>query len=206
MAKPLLSCSVCVLLGACVLPPSSPPPTTSSPTASGTPVAVRAAKTELGETVDPHSTDKLFATLWMLEGAAYEAACQQAFASAAVALETALQQPGVEAMVSSKDPQAKVALITDLDETILNNVAYQPHLVRDGVDVGGGGWGRWVGSGRVGLLPGAAEFLQFAIARGVQVFYVSNRAAPDHEAATVAALAAVDPGLSHERNRLLLQA
>lgn len=158
-----------------------------------------------GEPRDPHSHDKLFAVSWMRESAEYAACCRQAFAVAARALDLAIADASLAALPNVAPSGARPAVITDLDETLLDNLAYQEHLVRDGVEFGGGGWTAWVQSGRATLLPGAADFLRHATAVA-DVFYVSNRATPEHAAATLAALAAVDARLADEPHRLLLLA
>jgi len=43
------------------------------------------------------------------------------------------------------------------------------------------GWAEWVRAGRVAAVPGALTFPQAAHARGVAVFFVSNRAAADED-------------------------
>lgn len=158
-----------------------------------------------GEPPDPHSHDKVHAVLWMHEAAEYAAACQQTFAVATRALESAVADPTIAALPNVAGAAAKVAVITDLDETLLDNIPFQVHQARDGVEFGSGGWTAWVQSGRVKLLPGAAAFLRRAAELHVDVFYVSNRTDPDHTAATIAALRDADPSLANELHRLLLK-
>ncbi|MEH7417720.1 5'-nucleotidase, lipoprotein e(P4) family [Neobacillus drentensis] len=68
----------------------------------------------------------------------------------------------------------KPAIVLDIDETILDNSPYQAWFVLNGKGVPFG-WNEWFTRGEAKALPGAIEFLQYANARGVDIFYVSNR-------------------------------
>jgi acid phosphatase len=76
------------------------------------------------------------------------------------------------------------AIIVDVDETVLDNTPYQARLIRDGKGFDDFSWNEWVQSRAARPLPGALEFAKAAAARGVTIYYLSNRTA-DQGAATI---------------------
>lgn len=129
--------------------------------------------------------ENLNAVLWVQTALEYEASALQAYRLAQLQLEAALadrswtaaleQQPGA----SSLQP----AVIVDVDETVLDNSYYQARMIRDNTSFTATTWDPWVLEARATAIPGAAEFARFAAARGVTIFYVTNRTA-NLEAAT----------------------
>src|SRR5690606_24126647 len=79
------------------------------------------------------------------------------------------------------------AIIVDVDETVLDNSPEQVRQIVDDKPFNDADWNAWVSQAAARPLPGAVEFLGAAAARGVTVFYVSNREA-SQAAATVANL------------------
>lgn len=126
----------------------------------------------------------LLAILWVQSAAEYRATALSVYNSASDQLDAALADPGWNALAPDPSAAAKPpAVILDLDETVLDNSAYQARLVRDGVEFEETSWRAWCEERQAGAVPGALEFIRLAQARGVRVFYVTNR---DHsvEAAT----------------------
>src|SRR6478672_1504100 len=66
------------------------------------------------------------------------------------------------------------AIIVDVDETILDNSRYQGMLIKRGVNYPEG-WTDWCNRAEATSIPGALDFLKYAHARGVRVFYITNR-------------------------------
>jgi acid phosphatase len=75
------------------------------------------------------------------------------------------------------------AIIADLDETFLDNGGYENWLIATGRDFSLKSWNAWVNDAEAKAVPGALDFTKYADAKGVKVFYVTNRTA-DQEAAT----------------------
>ncbi len=71
--------------------------------------------------------------------------------------------------------EKKNAVVVDLDETILNNHLYEGWLCFSENEYSDQSWNAWVQEARAELLPGAADFLNFAKNLGCEIFYVSNR-------------------------------
>lgn len=97
-----------------------------------------------------------------------------------------------------------LAIMTDLDETVIDNSAL---LVRDmqachdftGWDT----WKIWEQDGHPRLIPGARAFLDYADAHGVTIFYVSDRY-QENKSATLATLNALRlPQVTADQVRLL---
>ena len=114
------------------------------------------------------------ATLYAQTAAEYQAAARQTYANARLALDAALAEP------SPRPP----AIILDLDETVLDNSRYAVQSIRRGETFQfDEQWTAWVSQSAASAMPGAAEFLAYAVSRGVTPFYITNRTA-DMEAAT----------------------
>ncbi len=103
-----------------------------------------------------------------------------------------------------KSQRAHLAVMTDLDETAIDNSAL---LVRDmeachdytAWDT----WSDWELHGNPRLIPGASAFFHHADSLGVKVFYVSDRS-DENKAATLATLRKLKLPQVNERQVLLL--
>ncbi len=121
--------------------------------------------------------ENLNAVAWMQTSAEYRALAIQTYRSAEASLVRALADPTWTAAIEQTQPADKLqpAVILDLDETVVDNSAYQAKLTATHGAFNDETWTAWVRESRAGLVPGAAEFLAFAHARGVAIFYVTNR-------------------------------
>lgn len=122
---------------------------------------------ELNET--PVQRDALlYALAWKQTAAEYQALYYQGFNIARMQVQAALErrQPG----------DKPLAVVTDVDDTVLHSLTYWGHLVQRNMDFFDDAiWDRWVASNRVTATPGALEFLEFCAANNVEVFYVTSR-------------------------------
>ncbi|MFC4728685.1 5'-nucleotidase, lipoprotein e(P4) family [Coralloluteibacterium thermophilus] len=138
--------------------------------------------------------DNLNAVAWVQTSAEYRMLAMQTYRSAAALLDAALADPDWDALL----PEDRLvparglapAVVLDIDETVLDNSPYQARLVRDGGEYDEASWDAWVREEAAGAVPGALAFTRAAAARGIEVIYVSNRAA-HLEAATLANLRAL---------------
>ncbi len=80
------------------------------------------------------------------------------------------------------------AVIVDIDETVLDNSPNNAQDAADGRTYSPAHWKKWTALGSAKALPGAVDFLNYAVSKGCEVFYISNREL-DEEAATVRNLA-----------------
>src|SRR5699024_5803582 len=80
-------------------------------------------------------------------------------------------------ILSGDNPPENPTIITDLDETVIDNT---PLLARDLFTchdyTARDSWLKWEQYGNPEAIPGAVKFLNFADQHGVDVFYVSGRA------------------------------
>jgi 5'-nucleotidase (lipoprotein e(P4) family) len=114
---------------------------------------------------------KIFVTAFQQRSAEYRALCYQAFNIARIKLAEFNRERSLK-------PRA---IMTDIDETILNNSPYEAHQILQGKDYDADSWREWTAMGKADTLPGALHFLQFAFASGVEIFYVSNRGEDERE-------------------------
>ena len=81
----------------------------------------------------------------------------------------------VEEERTRDEPLEPLAVIVDVDETVLDNSPYQARrLFADG-DYEEQSWNAWVDERRARAMPGAVEFAQYAAKQGVAIYYVTNR-------------------------------
>ncbi len=148
-------------------------------------VALAACATGPGLPGGPAPDDRLNATLWMQQAVEYKANARAVYSLAATRLKQALADPSWTAAPDEQKPGYETlppAIILDADETVLDNSPYQAWMVTTGASYSGKSWNAWAGEGEAGATPGAVEFNNAAAARGVKVFYVTNRSAEVEEA------------------------
>jgi 5'-nucleotidase (lipoprotein e(P4) family) len=87
-----------------------------------------------------------------------------------------------------------LAVVLDVDETVIQNLGYEYALAKSGKESDGAALNRWQKAPRteVKAMPGAAEALNAVKARGVTVIYNTNR---DDEDAAATAQTIVNAGL-----------
>jgi 5'-nucleotidase (lipoprotein e(P4) family) len=108
------------------------------------------------------------AMAWKQTAAEYRALYHQGFNLARLRVELALAQ--------KQDGSLPLAIISDVDETLLLANGYWGYLIEQGRDFFDDAiWDRWVAENRAVASPGALEFLEFCVANGVEIFYVTNR-------------------------------
>jgi len=123
--------------------------------------------------------DNLNAVLWVQSAVEYRATSLQAYALARRVLDDALADPSWTADTEQSGDYAALppAIILDVDETVLDNSYYEARLTLDQQVYDEQSWDAWVQQRASTPIPGAREFLQYAVSRGVTVFYVTNRRA-----------------------------
>jgi 5'-nucleotidase (lipoprotein e(P4) family) len=104
--------------------------------------------------------------LWQQDAAEYRALCYQAFNIAELRINE----------ISKKEiSKEKLAIITDLDETILDNSYVYGKLIKESKDYSAAAWKDWTEKSAATAVPGAVPFLQWAHQKGLTIFYISNR-------------------------------
>lgn len=133
--------------------------------------------------------------MWQQNAAEYTALCHQAFNLAKIKLDHFIEE--------NKDSKEKLAIITDIDETVLDNSPYNARLILDDVDYIPETWKEWTDLAAAEAVPGAYEFLKYAHSRGVEIFYVTNRLENEKEA-TIKNIISVGFPYKSENNLLLM--
>ncbi|RYG05198.1 MAG: 5'-nucleotidase, lipoprotein e(P4) family [Chitinophagaceae bacterium] len=106
-----------------------------------------------------------WAAAWQQNSGEYKALCFQAFFLAKMRLDQLL------AAGTAKPP----AIVTDIDETVLDNSPYTVHQSLQNKGYSEETWVEWTDKAIADTVPGALAFLNYAKSRGVTVFYVTNR-------------------------------
>jgi len=98
----------------------------------------------------------------------------QTFRSAKQAIDNALTDRSWSALPGQDIQGKKPAIIVDVDETVLDNTAYEARMILDGTKYPDG-WISWGKEASATEVPGAKDFLNYAAAKGVTIFYITNR-------------------------------
>jgi len=110
----------------------------------------------------------LWSVAWKQSAAEYFALCHQAYNLARLRVDQALQ---------NRQAGAKpLAVITDMDDTIMHARSYWGHLIEQNREFFDDGiWDEWLPDNQVTAAPGARDFFEYCYEQGVEVFYVTNR-------------------------------
>jgi 5'-nucleotidase (lipoprotein e(P4) family) len=116
----------------------------------------------------PKSTSnmKLLPVLWQQHSAEYRALCYQAFNIAG---------ENISKLKKKKRKELPYAIITDIDETVLDNSYHEADRIIEGTEFTSKSWKAWTEKSQATPVPGAIEFMQLARKKGVAIFYISNR-------------------------------
>ena len=137
--------------------------------------------------------DNLNAVLWSQTAAEYDALALQAFNQAARTLAAAKADPALNALVPSERSElpasAPLAIITDIDETVLDSSPLNADLIQNPIDQRiapaearkqfEDRWFKWVAQREALALPGAVDLLKHAQQSDVEIFYITNRKEPE---------------------------
>ncbi|MDK1046300.1 MAG: HAD family acid phosphatase [Anaerolineales bacterium] len=133
----------------------------------------------------PAPNDGLNAALWTQTSVEFKGNARGMYRLAEIMLDRALADkkwtaaPIVQGRKFKKKPPA---VMLDVDETVLDNSAYAAWLVATGGHYSSKTWISFVRAEQSLAVPGSLEFIRYARKKGVQVFYVTNRKAPQEEA------------------------
>lgn len=123
--------------------------------------------------------ESLDAALWMRTSAEYYALAEQAFRLASVQVDEALKPENRSWTAALEQTRGyedlPPAVLVDSDEAVLDTSGYQIQLVASGRRFRRADWNAWVQKRKSRAIPGAVEFLKGAAAKGVRIFYVTNR-------------------------------
>ncbi len=131
------------------------------------------------------------AVLYHQKAPEYRALCYQAYNLATVRLQHIVKRKG--------NPE-NLAVVLDLDETVLDNSPYEAECILENINYPER-WNEWCEKASAEAVPGAVEFIKLANSLGVQIIFISNRKG-EFRNATMANLASI--GIPEFRNEHLL--
>ncbi|RZJ31228.1 MAG: 5'-nucleotidase, lipoprotein e(P4) family [Flavobacterium sp.] len=126
----------------------------------------QSAKAEL-QNIDVNG--KLYAAVYQQRAAEYKALCIQSFNIAKFRLDEQSQSQSVKPM----------AIISDIDETFLDNSPYAVEMAKRGQTYDQATWLEWTSKAMAEPLAGSLEFFKYAASKGVVIFYITNRSVKD---------------------------
>jgi len=113
---------------------------------------------------------RTYPVLWHQLSPEYVALCYQAFNVA---------QSNLEMELKNQECCRKLAIVTDIDETLLDNSYSEARNIVEGKSYNFKDWTAWIDEASATAIPGAVDFLRWAESKGVTVFYISNRTPRD---------------------------
>lgn len=108
---------------------------------------------------------KVFSALWQQNSGEFRALCYQAYNLAHLRIDENLK-------TNSKKP---LAIISDIDETFLDNSPYAVTEAEKGKDYDPKTWMNWTAKGEAKAYPGSLNLFNYAKSKGITVFYITNR-------------------------------
>jgi 5'-nucleotidase (lipoprotein e(P4) family) len=124
------------------------------------------------------------ALLWMQKSAEYRALAYQAYNIAHLRLDQDLDGKNKKE-IPKPDRKKPRAIVVDIDETVLDNSPYQALNVSMRRSYERNNWYEWTKLRKAKPVPGAVDFLNYAVSKGVKVFFISNRDQPYEQENTV---------------------
>jgi 5'-nucleotidase (lipoprotein e(P4) family) len=107
----------------------------------------------------------IMATLYMQQSAEYKALCYQSYNLAEFRL---IEQ------VKAKKSKKPLAIVLDIDETVLNNITFEAKSILENSDYPKF-WEEWCNKAEAQPIPGALDFLKASDKNKVAIFYITNR-------------------------------
>ncbi len=127
------------------------------------------------ETIEtPIQEHAVQAVLWQERAAEYKALCFQAYNTAHLQLDMLIAE--------NKEVSMPLAIITDLDESVMDNSPYNGKMVQADRNYSKQDWIEWGEKRSAKPVPGSIEFFNYAASQGVEIFYISNRYPEMHQA------------------------
>lgn len=138
-------------------------------TGSTAPAAAAPAANTLGPSGKGVNNLLIAAVAWKQTAAEYRALYYQGYAVARMHVE--------KAVANRKNGAKPLAVISDLDDTVLLPLPYWGHIINKNLDFFDDPiWDAWIPKrNQMVLAPGAADFFKYCADNNVEVFYVSSR-------------------------------
>ncbi len=115
----------------------------------------------------PSQEHSIKAVLWQQTAGEYKALTYQAFNLAKLQLDKIIE---VE-----KENEKPLAIITDIDETVLDNSPFFAKSIELDEGFNKQRWMEWGKKVDAIPVPGALDFFKYAVSKNIEIFYISNR-------------------------------
>ncbi len=102
---------------------------------------------------------------WVTQSNEYKALCNQIYSIASEKLINSIEN----------DKDTNLAVVMDLDETVLDNSQYQIELYENKESFNMESWSKWVLREEANLVPGAYDYIQLLRKKNIQIIFLSNR-------------------------------
>lgn len=112
---------------------------------------------------------KVYSAVWQQNSGEFRALCYQAYNIGKVRIDEKTSQPHTKPL----------AIITDIDETFLDNSPYAVTEAEKGKEFDSKTWTDWTSKAEARAYPGSLDFFNYAAQKGVTVFYITNRNVAD---------------------------
>ncbi len=122
------------------------------------------SKSQTGTSTGKSQDNLLLAVSWYQNSAEMTALYYQGFNIARQRLNEA---------VDKNEAGKSLAVVVDIDETMLDNSPFETTLIKGGNFQKG--WYEWTKKASARALPGAVDFANYAKSRKVEIFYITNR-------------------------------
>jgi 5'-nucleotidase (lipoprotein e(P4) family) len=130
-------------------------------------VAASALASTVGADTSKHNSLG-YAVAWKQTAAEYRALYHQGFNIAKMHLKAAL--------ADHKKGDKPLAIVSDLDDTLVHPLEYWGRLIKDGEEFFNDPlWDSWIPTNGMVPTPGSKEFLEFVNENGVKIFYITSR-------------------------------
>jgi 5'-nucleotidase (lipoprotein e(P4) family) len=133
----------------------------------------------LGQPLAAEADYRFGALAWMQRSAEYQLLAKQSYRLALTQLTIGLNDrkwSADEAQLAEGGFENKQpAVILDVDETVLDNTAFNARMLLQGKGFTAAEWNAWCLESKADPVPGALEFINSAQGLGVAVFFITNR-------------------------------
>ena len=119
--------------------------------------------------------ERLHSTLWVQTSAEFAVSTIQVYAMAGDHLEPAVDDKNWSAVARSDDRDRPLAIIVDVDETILDNAGHAARAIIARESFNLDTWHAWVREAAAPAVPGAVDYLRKVNGLDITIFYVTNR-------------------------------
>src|SRR4030095_662486 len=112
--------------------------------------------------------------LYTRKAAEYRALAYQAFNTARAQLDADFDKRNIKRLPKSERKMPR-AIVVDIDETVLDNSPSNAKQISTNTPFNTKDWYAWGEMRKAKAVPGAVDFLNYAVSKGVKIFYISNR-------------------------------